>query len=36
MIKICKAKTEDSYTVAELFHKMWSSSGINDLQWELQ
>lgn len=36
MIKICKAKPEDSYTVAELFHKMWSSSDINDLQSELK
>lgn len=36
MIKIYKAKPEDSCTVAELFHKMWSGSDINDLQSELQ
>ena len=36
MIKICKAKPEDSYTAGELFHKMWSSSDINDLQLELK
>lgn len=35
MINICKAKIEDSKMVAELFHNMWRSSDINDLQTEL-
>lgn len=32
MINICKAKTQDSRMAAELFHKMWNDSDINDLQ----
>ena len=36
MINICKAKVEDSKVVAELFHNMWSSSAIKDLQEDLR
>lgn len=36
MIKISKAKPEDSYIAAELFHNMWNDSDVNALQFHLQ